>query len=158
MQKRYTVVPLIIGLVIYATLHIPNKIEPIPKLPEVATEFGIYELDDRRSIEIRAEGGEVVYYEVTLDKAPDHGLSKGFYVMSEVDSVKLSTGWSISLNDSGTIVIQTGGGEIIERKFGQLDIESEPEVVREEVTRKAMVEEFDKLILSDSLAPKDKNN
>jgi len=134
MKKRYIVIPAVIAVILFLTWSISVDTEPIPESPDMATKLGHYTLDDHRAVEIRKQDGAIQYCEEVTSEDGD-GFGVVSYVINVIDSIKLSEGWSITLLGPDTILIQTGRGETIKREFGQIDIESDTEVLRT-VTRK----------------------
>ena len=114
---------IVIGLavVLVLTFKRPEEIILKPDAPAVLTEPGEYRLDQYRVIEIREEDGEVGYYEVVYeeDSGADRSPALVSYAVNHIEEIKLSKGWSISLEKPSTVVVQTETGETSRREFGQ---------------------------------------
>ena len=148
MKKRYIIILLLLGAVLYFTWHAGEMSEPMPTAPETVTQLGQYQLDNHRAVEVREESGVLKYYEVTSQEgfAPKGDKQIVVYALNHIEDIKLAEGWSISHEKPSTVIINTGSGQTIHRKFGHVDPPTEPVVERTKVTRKVMVERFNEVI------------
>ncbi|MFD2157276.1 hypothetical protein ACFSW8_00015 [Rubritalea tangerina] len=117
MKKTYILIPsLIIALIIGAYWN-TSSITPIPTYPYVATDIGVYQIDDYRSVEVKEIDGVLRYSEITVDESVRDRI--GQHSVGRTLDFELSEGWSITLLSRDSIQIQNGKGHTIDRKFGQ---------------------------------------
>lgn len=154
-EKHCLIIIALIAAVLSITLKRPEETKPTLDAPTVITQPAEYRLDQHRVIEVREEDGEIKYFEVVYEDNSDAGHSPALvsYAVNHIDDIKLSEGWSISLEKPSTVVVETGTGETIQREFGQQPPPVKGKVHRTVIKRNPVISGEPKAIPMDEIDP-----